>query len=169
MNRLKSLRNEMNLSLREVSNYTGISNPVLSVLENGKRPFRQEHISILTAFFNVTSDFLLGRTDYGYIVMPEFGDGEITLSEGEYKRLRDHITLSIISVGARETLKVGTPVETQTLTIPDTVVYREIKGSIGDYNMQDALGTKLNELAKHMTSEELERSIRFIEEYILHK
>lgn len=171
MNRLKSLRKEVGLSLRSVEEKTGISNPVLSCLENGKRPFRQEHIVILTSFFNVTSDYLLGRTDFGLIVVPEFGAEELTLTEGEYKRLHEHISVTVIpNVGASAlTLRIDTPLESQDIFVPTSVVYREIKGSISDYDLQETLGNKLAELAKRMTSEELDRAIRFIEEYILHK
>ena len=170
MNRLKNLRKEAGLSLRKCAEKCGISNAIISYLETGTRPFRQEHISKLTAFFNVTSDFLLGRTDYGYIVNPEFGDGEITLTEGEYQRLRDYIVVSIVRLGSKaRTVQIDTPKESQSVTVPEYVVYRELKGSIEDYDAQEMLSSKLMELSKHMTSAELDRTIRFIEEYILKK
>ncbi len=168
MNRLKFLRKEIDLSLRKLSAKTGISNPVLSYLETGVRPFRQEHISILTAFFNVTSDFLLGRSDYGYVVYPQFGQEEMTLTEGEYNRLREHISVSLITLGSKAiAISADTPCEERKLTIPKVVVYRELKGNIGDYDMCDTLGKKLDDLKAHMTSEDLEKTIRFIEDYIL--
>lgn len=170
MNRLRNLREEVGLSLRKCAQKVGISNTIISCLENGKRPFRQEHISKLTAFFNVTSDFLLGRTDYGYIVNPEFGDGEITLTEGEYQRLREHIVVSFVRLGSKaRTIQIDTPLESQSVTVPEYVVYRELKGSIENYDAQEMLSAKLMELSKHMTSTELDRTIRFIEEYILNK
>jgi len=168
MNRLKTLRKEAGLSLRKCSTLVGISNSVLSYLETGKRPFRQEHISTLTAFFNVTSDFLLGRSDYGYIVFPEFGSNELTLTAKEYARLRDHIEISIVNAGSQSSiLSIDTPKEKQLVAVLAKVVYRELKGSMKDYDMEEALSAKLDELKSHMTSEDMEKTIRFIEDYIL--
>lgn len=168
MNRLKTLRKEIGLSLRQASALTGISNPVLSYLETGARPFRQEHISILTAFFNVTSDFLLGRSDYGYVVFPQYGSEEITLTEGEYSRLRTHIDVSLANVSNQAAvLSIDTPKEEQRVAITKKVVYRELKGTPDDYDMKDVLSRRLDELKSHMTAEELEKTIRFIEDYII--
>ena len=83
-NRLRMLRNESHISLRTLSKYTHITNPVLSYLENGVRPFRQTHIDILCSFFNVTSDYLLGRTDNGLFVHTQIGEDELLLNESEY-------------------------------------------------------------------------------------
>lgn len=169
MNRLKFLRKESCLSLRKLSACTDISNTVLSYLETGTRPFRQEHISILTAFFNVTSDYLLGRSDYGLNVFPQFGQEEITLTESEYNRLKAHITVSQANLGNDKAVvfSMDTPRETQKIAIPRTCVYRELKGALGDYDMGESLSKKLDELKSHMTSADLEKTIRFIEEYIL--
>lgn len=170
MNRLKFLRNNAGISLREMRKYTGISNPVISYLENGKRPFKQEHIDKLSSFFNVTSDYLLGRTDYGFIVRPEFGDEELILTENEYLRLQTFIQTSIIKLSDKTTtLAVETSVEEINVVIPTYVVYRELKGNISNYDLQDTLNAKLTELSKHMTTDELERTIKFIEDYILKK
>lgn len=168
MNRLKSLRKESRLSLRQLSAYTGISNPVLSYLETGVRPFRQEHIDILTAFFKVTSDYLLGRSDYGLMIFPEFGEDEITLTEGEYDRLRANINVTVISQGSKAVVvSVDTPKCEQKVVVGGSCVYRELKGTLKDYNMTESLSKKLDELKSHMTSDDLEKTIRFIEEYIL--
>lgn len=123
MNRLKLLRKRENITLRELAVYSGISNPTLSYLETEKRPFRQIHIDKLVAFFSITTDFLLGRSDYGYIVMPEYGDGEIVLVESEYERL-------------------------------------------ADYSVKESRQNTLIELSKRMTSDEIDKTINFIREYI---
>lgn len=168
MNRLKSLRKEVNLSLRKLSKMTGVSNPVLSYLETGARPFRQEHISVLTEFFNVTSDYLLGRSDYGLVVFPEFGLDPITLTESEYTRLWGHITVSFANTGNKSiVLNVKSPLEESSLAIGKYVVYRELKGTVKDYDMADALSKRLDELKSRMTSDDMEKTIRFIEDYIL--
>lgn len=60
MNRLRELRKEKNLTIRELGNLTNISYPTISAIENEVRPFTQEHIKDLCKFFNVSSDYLLG-------------------------------------------------------------------------------------------------------------
>ncbi len=169
-NRLKRLRLEANISLRELQNYTGITNSVLSVLESGKRPFRQTHIDALSSFFNVTSDFLLGRSDYGYKVFPEYGTDELILSEAEYNRLIAHINVSVIYKGHPTTkVEVDTPVEEQNVVMSSHIVYRELKGTVDEYDLQETLYQKYLEKGKHMTTNELKRTIKFIDDYILIK
>jgi len=169
-NRLKKLRTEADISLRELQKYTGITNSVISVLESGKRPFRQTHIDTLSSFFNVTSDFLLGRSDVGYIVYPEYGDEEIILSNSEYMRLASHIEVSVINKGSvSTTITINTPLQEQSVAITSYVVYRELKGTVDDYDLQETLFQKYLELGKHMTTDELKKTIKFINDYILNK
>ena len=167
-NRLKKLRKEAHISMRDMLKYTGISNPVISYLENGQRPFRQEHINKLSAFFNVTADFLLGRTDYGYIVYPEHDSEEIILTESEYIKLLNYISIEIIRVREQDTdLSIETPIEQIDIALPQYVVYRELKGNIDEYNIIETLNKKLYEMTKKMTTEDLKKTIKFIEEYII--
>ena len=169
-NRLKQLRLQADISLRELQKYTGITNSVLSYLENGKRPFRQAHIYALSSFFNVTSDFLLGRSDIGYKVFPEIGTDELILSEGEFNRLRQYIDVSVICKSdSNLTINIDTPVEDQTIICSSHMVYRELKGTVNDYDLQETLYQKYLELGKHMTTDELKKAIKFIEDYILIK
>lgn len=166
MNRLKELRSELKIALRELEKYTGISFSVIAYLENEQRPFRQAHIESLTNFFGVTSDFLLGRSDIGYQIKTEYGEDELIFSETEYKNFSDHITKEIINVGA-----FGYEIKTQKEIFksyhPAYKVYRELKGKITDYNLQETIFNKYVELGKHLTSEELNKAINFIEDYIL--
>lgn len=169
-NRLKQLRLQANISLRELQKYTGITNSVLSYLESGKRPFRQAHIDALSSFFNITSDFLLGRSDFGYKVFPEFGTDELILSEGEFNRLRPYIDISVVHKNnSNLSVSISTPVEDQTIILSSYIVYRELKGAVNDYDLQETLYQKYLELGKHMTTEELKKANKFIEDYILIK
>lgn len=167
MDRLKLLRKRENITLRELANYSGISNPVLSHLETNKRPFRQIHIDKLSSFFSVTSDFLLGRSDYGYIVKPEYGDGEIVLIESEYERLSDSITATILTRNTpTQVLLVSDTIVENSLYIPKYFIYRELKGNLGDYQLKESRQNALMELSKRMTSDEIDKTINFIREYI---
>lgn len=62
-NRLRELRKERRLSLRELSNNVLIDYSALCKVENGKRNLNDNDIKVLTDFFNVSSDYLLGLSD----------------------------------------------------------------------------------------------------------
>ena len=61
--RIRSLRKALDLSQKEVSEKIGCSSKVLSNYVLGKREPDFETIVKLCDFFNVTADYLLGRTD----------------------------------------------------------------------------------------------------------
>lgn len=168
MNNLKKLRKQLGITTRELTAYVGITNSVISYLENGQRPFRQAHLDRLTAFFNVTSDYLLGRSDNGYIVRPEYGDEEIVLTENEYNRLKENITTTIIKSKPFE-YKIATTLIEESYISPPYQVYRELKGSINDYDMKETLAVKWNDYGKKMTEDELKKALKFIEDYIFNK
>jgi len=60
MNKLKILRLEKQLTLRELARQTNISHPTLSRLETHQTTFNEENLIILSNFFGVTTDLLLG-------------------------------------------------------------------------------------------------------------
>lgn len=62
MNNLKKIRLSHNLTLRELEKEININNATLSNLELGKTHFNNDYIKILTDFFNVSADYLLGLT-----------------------------------------------------------------------------------------------------------
>jgi transcriptional regulator with XRE-family HTH domain len=61
-NNLKKLRKERNLTLRELAKLTNISFGYLGELENGKKRLNAETMDKLAKFYNVSYDYLLGRT-----------------------------------------------------------------------------------------------------------
>lgn len=61
-NRLKSLRENRQLSQLELSKKLNISNVTLSQYENGVRKPDINTLDELATFFNVTTDYLLGRS-----------------------------------------------------------------------------------------------------------
>ena len=62
-NRLKSLRLEKNLSLRQVAHLTDISSSALHAYEHGTRNPKRDTIEALCDLFNVDVDYLLGKSD----------------------------------------------------------------------------------------------------------
>jgi transcriptional regulator with XRE-family HTH domain len=65
MNNLKFLRTQSGLTTRRLATLLNVSSPLISNLENGKRGFSIEMINSLSSFFNVTTDFLLGKNGDG--------------------------------------------------------------------------------------------------------
>lgn len=60
MNKLKELRNNRGITLRDLSAEVGIVNSTLSEIENGKRPMGPTHARRLAKFFNVSEDYIMG-------------------------------------------------------------------------------------------------------------
>lgn len=62
--RLKELRLEHKLTIKELSDEINISNACISRWENNLRLPNSESIIIVAKYFNVSSDYLLGLTDF---------------------------------------------------------------------------------------------------------
>ena len=62
-NNLKKLRNEKKLTQVALQMQTGIEQALLSKFETGERIPPTETLLILADFYNVSIDYILGRTD----------------------------------------------------------------------------------------------------------
>ena len=62
--RLKELREDKGLSLKALGTAIGVSDIAISRWENLKRIPNIEVLALLADFFNISADYLLGRTDY---------------------------------------------------------------------------------------------------------
>ncbi len=60
-NRIREIRLAKRLTLRQIESDTGIDNSVLSAIEHGKRRVNVRVAQILSDYFNVTVDYLLGN------------------------------------------------------------------------------------------------------------
>lgn len=92
-NRFRQLKEESNLTLKDLSEELGISVPNLSYYMKGREPSYDILISIAN-YFNVTTDWLIGRTDARSSVYAAL-DEEIvnTIVKNEYKDVsKDDIT-----------------------------------------------------------------------------
>ncbi len=63
MNRIRALREDKDLRQSDVANATGIDQRTLSNYETGKTNPDSYAIIKLCDFFNVSADYLIGRTD----------------------------------------------------------------------------------------------------------
>ena len=61
--RLKSLREDLDLSQKEVAAQLNTTQQVYSRYENGTNEIPVHHIVALARFYNVSCDYLLGETD----------------------------------------------------------------------------------------------------------
>lgn len=75
MNRIRTLREDLDLRQIDVANATGIDQKTLSNYETGKTNPDSFAIIRLAEFFNVSTDYLLGITDYNFF------DSESVLKE----------------------------------------------------------------------------------------
>jgi len=61
--RILALRKSKNMSQLELAALLGVTRTQISDIENGKTTTSLERICILADFFNVSIDYLVGRTD----------------------------------------------------------------------------------------------------------
>ena len=87
MNNLKKLRLQNNLTLKELSKKVNIVTSTISCLENGKRQFTQEHLEILSKFFECSTDYLLGKTDNRNTIKVVAVDADGTMTEAQHQLL----------------------------------------------------------------------------------
>jgi len=63
MNRIKELRKALNINQDVLADFLNVNRSAISKYENGDIPLTDENIKQLSDYFNVTTDYLLGRTD----------------------------------------------------------------------------------------------------------
>lgn len=62
-NRIKTLREELGLKQEELANKMSVSTSAIGMYETNKREPNNELILKLAQFFNVSTDYLLGKSD----------------------------------------------------------------------------------------------------------
>lgn len=60
--RLQHLRKQKDITQEEIAKYIGVTRPAYSAYEGGKRTPDYNTLQKLADYFNVTTDYLLGRT-----------------------------------------------------------------------------------------------------------
>lgn len=61
--RLRDLREDMDLNQTEIAKLLFTSQPIYSRYERGTRTIPVEHLLILADFYKVSTDYILGRTN----------------------------------------------------------------------------------------------------------
>lgn len=63
MNRIKALRSEKNIKQDVLAKLLGLEIAGISKLETGRVPLKDEYIVKLAEYFNVSTDYLLGKSN----------------------------------------------------------------------------------------------------------
>lgn len=69
--RLRELRKSRNLTLKDIGNVLNVSESAVSQYENNKRELDNTSLTTLADYFEVTVDYLLGRTDSPDLAIPK--------------------------------------------------------------------------------------------------
>lgn len=81
--RLRELRKSKNMTLKDIANILNVSESAISQYENNKREMDNASLAIIADYFNVTIDYLLGRTDSPNLAIPKEMEGiSVAFSSG---------------------------------------------------------------------------------------
>ena len=92
MNRIKQLRNEKNINQDVLARLLGLEVAGISKLETGRVPLKDEYIIKLAEYFNVSTDYLLGKTDIrnpGRQIDDVLNEAMIGMSKEDYEKLTE--------------------------------------------------------------------------------
>lgn len=62
-NRLKQLRKEKGLTLKELGKIASMTDANISMIENGKHSLSEQNTKFFADYFRVSTDYLLGKSD----------------------------------------------------------------------------------------------------------
>lgn len=92
MNRLKLLREENGLIQKDIAKLLNVSIPAVNQYESGKRDMSTDTVVKLAEYFNVSTDYLLGKTDIrnsGKQIDDVLNEAMIGMSKEEYEALNE--------------------------------------------------------------------------------
>lgn len=85
--RIRQIRKEKNMTLQQVSEKTGISRSNLSEVETGEHGCTSDTLSKLAKCFEVSTDYLLGKTDNPNAQIINVADSDGSITKIEYELL----------------------------------------------------------------------------------
>lgn len=92
MNRIKFLREERGIYQKDLANLLNVSIPAINYYENEKRAIDTNTASVLADYFNVSIDYLLGKTDIrnvGNQIDDILNEAMIGMSKEDYEKLTE--------------------------------------------------------------------------------
>ena len=87
MNRIKLLRTERKMTLRQLATKINVSYAEISLIENEKRGISIDLLHSLCDFFNVSADYILGKTDNRNTIKVVAVDSDGTMTEAQHQLL----------------------------------------------------------------------------------
>lgn len=85
--KLKKIRTEKHITLRQVQNDTGINFSNLAQIERKEHSANSETLKILANYYNVSVDYLLGKTDNPNAQIITIADDDGSIRKIEYELL----------------------------------------------------------------------------------
>lgn len=147
MNNLYWLRKEHNLTLRQLEQNTKINFSNLAQIEKGNRCLTQKHIDILCDFFGVSSDFLLGKSDFGIYL--NLSTGFITINKNDYLHYKFSNLINEFVVD-NQVIRSAT---------------KELENNIDPLFNRDLI-EQINQELKTLTKKQLEKVLKLINEVV---
>ncbi len=87
MNRLRELRNEKRLTLRELAEKVKMSYSNIASIERGEVYLNENTAKIFADFFGVTIDYLMGNTDKPKAINIQVAEMDGTITDLQYELL----------------------------------------------------------------------------------
>lgn len=78
---LRMLRSEKDVRQKDVADYIGVSERVYGFYEDGRFPKDPNVLKKLAEYFNVTTDYLLGRTESSELIVREYKKSEFHINK----------------------------------------------------------------------------------------
>ena len=147
MNKLNYLRNKAGLSFRQLETLTNIDKSALNLLEKEKQRLNDKYINTFCSFYKVSSDFLLGKSEFGIYL--QLSNGFTTVNKADYENYL-HNNLIEEYIFNKEVIRKAK---------------KELEDSIDPLFNQDTkeeIATELNKLSK----KQLEKVLTFIREIL---
>jgi transcriptional regulator with XRE-family HTH domain len=106
-NRIKVLREEMDISQEGLAKMVGIDRAGLSLIENGKRSVKAEELSLIAKALNVSADMLLGLTSAPQVVLERGSDKlaarsmRVNIPQSRTHKFKEVLLYILSKVGAK--------------------------------------------------------------------
>lgn len=171
MNRLKQLRLSANITQNTLCNYVKIRRSALSDIENGKQPMREIHLRKLTAFFDVTSDYLLGYSNTGigiYFASSEDDNDHEYISAGELEKLKEsyEVNEDLLHRTNTEPWVIRTSVYEEKVYTSEYILFRSVNISKEKASISASLREQIVNKLNSYDTRQLEKLLMFMKEYI---
>ena len=86
-NRIKKLRLERSMTQEQLAKRVNTTKANISMIESGKRNLTASSLQAFADIFNVTTDYLLGKTDNPNSIIIKVADSDGTITEMQHKLL----------------------------------------------------------------------------------